>query len=312
MSIRRILTTTLIKLGPRNPMVLALVNSRCRKFGAALTIDGDVLKLQKDRRAMLLALKHFVYAPDMAERFDVYFSPLVPTKKGDCMVIDYSRPGVLQTYARSGLQFEMASFPEEDETIEDYFHWYRPAAGETVFDIGAHCGVSTYHFSKLVGPAGRVISFEPDPVNHSLLLRNIARHGLTNVTTTNVAIAGSRGKAEFNSEGTIGSSLIRHTSRASVGTVTTVDTITLADAFEKWGTPAFCKIDIEGAELEVISAAREALATRNCQFAIDTNHLVHGSLTNKAVEQLFSSCGYEAASAETGMMTTWARPAQVA
>ena len=257
---------------------------------------------------MLLSRKHFVYAPDLARRFETYFSPLVPSRKGALSVLDYSRPGILQTYARSGLQFEMASFPEEDEAIEGYFHWYKPQIGDTVFDIGAHCGVSTYHFSKLVGETGRVISFEPDPVNYGLLLRNIARHRLTNVTPLRLAIAGSNGKADFNSEGTIGSGLMRHSSRASVGSVTPVDTITLAGVFDRWGIPDFCKIDIEGAEIEVIEAAQDLLNNHKVQFALDTNHLVNGALTNIAIERLFARCGYEVKSAASGMMTTWARP----
>jgi len=57
----------------------------------------------------------------------------------------------VQRYAKSGLEFEMASFPEEEDAIEEYFRWYRPKSGDLVFDMGAHCGVSTYWLSKLVG-----------------------------------------------------------------------------------------------------------------------------------------------------------------
>jgi hypothetical protein len=74
-----------------------------------LTSKSSFLSLQKDKREMRLALKHFVYAPDMAERFDIYFSPLVPTETSGMLVLDFFRPGSLQTYASSGLQFQMAS-----------------------------------------------------------------------------------------------------------------------------------------------------------------------------------------------------------
>jgi FkbM family methyltransferase len=260
---------------------------------------------------MRLAHKHFVYAPDMAERFDLYFSPLVPAEINDISVLDYSRPGILQTYARSGLQFEMASFPEEDDTIEEYFHWYRPVPGDTVFDIGAHCGVSTYFLSKLVGAGGRVVAFEPDPVNFSLLLRNIERHGLVNVTPLQMAIAGRSANAEFNCEESIGSGLMRHSSRASTGKTILVRTISVQDAFTEWGAPQFCKIDIEGAEIEVISASLEFLRTVRCEFALDTNHRVDGSLTDRRIEKLFVECGYESESSNSGMKTTWARPKRV-
>jgi hypothetical protein len=56
----------------------------------------------------------------MAERFELYFDPLVPRKQDGLMILDYSRPGTVQRYAKSGLDFEMASFPEEEEAIEEY------------------------------------------------------------------------------------------------------------------------------------------------------------------------------------------------
>ena len=309
MLFRRTLSNLLIRLGPDNPLVLRLIARRCRDLGASLKNDGTYLTLDKGRRRMRLAPKHFVYAADVAAHFDMYFDPLVPTEIAGMSVLDFSRPGILQTYAKSGEQFEMASFPEEIDSIESYFHWYTPASGETVFDIGAHCGVSSYHFSKLVGPAGRVIAFEPDPVNYSLLLRNLERHQLKNVTAVQIAIAGSRGHAEFNCEEAIGSGLKRHSSRSSAGSVVLVETITLEDAFAKWGMPNFCKLDIEGSELEVISAAQPAIKQLTCNFALDTNHLVDGSFTDKRIEKLFRDCGYEAATSP-GVRTTWARPLQ--
>jgi FkbM family methyltransferase len=277
--LRRAITSTIIRLGPQNALVCFLIDRKCRQFGARLTNKGSFLSLQKDKREMRLALKHFVYAPDMAERFDIYFSPLVPTETSGMLMLDFSRPGIVQTYASSGLQFQMASFPEEDDAIASYFHWYTPKAGETVYDVGAHCGVSTYHFSKLVGPTGRVIAFEPDPVNYSLLLLNIERHQLSNVTPLQIAISDACGEAEFNCEETIGSGLMQHSTRASVGKVIKVKTVTLEDAFLEWEPPSFCKIDIEGAEIAVISAARDLLQKAFCQFALDTNHLVDGGYT---------------------------------
>ena len=308
MSPHHLLTKLIIKLGAKNPLVRFLIQRKCDEFGVALTFQREALQLRKDSREMWISERHFVYAPDMARRFETYFSPVVGRLIGGVSVVDYSTPG-LQTYQKSGVQFELASFPEEDDAIEGYFRWYTPQPGDLVYDIGAHCGVSTYCFSKLVGPTGRVIAFEPDPLNHSLLLRNIARHRLDNVVPLKLAIAGSRGFAPFHCEGTIGSGLARLSSRAPVGPVEMVETITLADGFERWGIPAWCKVDIEGAEIEVISAAQDVISRCNVQFALDTNHMMHGDLTNSIVEAAFAKAQYEAESQKVeGMMTTWARP----
>jgi FkbM family methyltransferase len=312
LQLRRALTATLIRLGPGSKIVSVLISRECRKFGVTARKDAGFWSLCRNECEMRIAPKHFVYAPTLAERFDDYFELLVPAPMAGKLVLDYSRPGNLQTYVRSGLQFELASFPEEDSAIDGYFRWYRPQAGDLVFDIGAHCGVSTYEFSKLVGGTGRVVAFEPDPVNFSLLIRNIERHKLDNVTPVQSAVAGSRGRAGFSCEETIGSKLMRHSSRSSVGRVVMIDTITLEDAFRGLGVPQFCKIDIEGSEVETLSGAQQFLQTERpySHFAVDTNHLLEGSLTDARVEELFRASGYEAESSPvSGFMTTWARPA---
>ncbi len=260
---------------------------------------------------MILSPRHFVYSWDMTEKFDLYFAPLLPENRDGMLVLDYSKPGKLQTYRSSGLQFEMASFPEEEEAIEEYFKWYRPKPGDTVFDVGAHCGVSTYSLSKLVGDTGKVIAFEPDPVNYSLLKRNIERHGLANVQAKNMAISDTAGRLKFNSEGTIGSSLITKLQRESVGSIVEVDAITLADAFELWGEPAFCKIDIEGSEIDVLANSAETIRNCKAQFAVDTNHpQADGEMTTAFVEAKFREYGYECLSEANPLWTTWARPRQ--
>ena len=109
---------------------------------------------------MLLSDREFLHIPGLARHFDMFFEPILPTEKDGLFVIDYSVPG-LHTYKRSGLQFELASWPEEESAIESYFLWYQPKPGDLVFDIGAHCGVSVYHLSRLVGDAGLVVAFEP-------------------------------------------------------------------------------------------------------------------------------------------------------
>lgn len=306
--IKRSISTALIRLGPENPLVTSLIRLRCRQFGASFRNHGDYLTLRKDRRVLRLATQHFAYAPDVAKHFDLHFSPLVPREENGDLILDFSKPGLLQTYADSGLQFEMASLPEEADAIEGYFHWYKPQPGDTVFDVGAHCGVSAYYFSKLVGPRGKVIAFEPDPVNYSFLVRNIERHKLTNVEPVQVAISDKCGSQEFNCEGATGSGLTHHIPRACVGKVVNVETITLQEAFSRWGSPHLCKIDIEGAEIAVLKAAAQFLPSTNSNFVLDTSHFVDGSLTAERVEAIFRSCGYETLSSSSGMKTTWARP----
>ena len=65
--------------------------------------------------------------------------------------------------------------------------------GMTVFDLGANVGFYTERFSRLVGAAGKVYAFEPDPFC-SEVLRDRTRL-LGNVRVENVAVGARQGEA---------------------------------------------------------------------------------------------------------------------
>ena len=54
--------------------------------------------------------------------------------------------------------------------------------GDKVIDVGAHIGYFSLLFSKLVGEKGNVYSFEPEPKNIKLLIKNIAVTNIQNST----------------------------------------------------------------------------------------------------------------------------------
>ena len=61
--------------------------------------------------------------------------------------------------------------------------------GDWVIDVGANIGHYTMRFSKLVGPDGRVIAFEPVPETFDLLTSNSMRFPHKNVTLINAAVS---------------------------------------------------------------------------------------------------------------------------
>jgi FkbM family methyltransferase len=297
--------------GPSNRFIFLVLQLACRARGVKLRAYPTYLALRKDKREMRLALHHFTYSVDMSARFDIYYPVVEPHDEGGYQVVDYSSPR-LQRYSGSGMEFELASFPEEQEAIEDYFRWYTPGPGDLVFDVGAHCGVSSFEFSRRVGPTGRVIALEPDPTNFALLRRNVQRHNLTNVTLLQVALSDSNGTASFNAEGTIGSGLLSVFDRPTTGAQIEVETATLEDLCKRYSVPNFCKIDIEGAEIEVLRQAGEFLACTPMQMVFDTHHFVRGVQTTAETENMLRQAGYQVfSSAETGTTATWAKPGAV-
>jgi len=57
-----------------------------------------------------------------------------------------------------------------------------------VCDIGANIGYFTTLMSSIVGPTGRVIAFEPDKYNFSVLEKNVEQNQLPNVILSNCAL----------------------------------------------------------------------------------------------------------------------------
>jgi FkbM family methyltransferase len=143
----------------------------------------------------------------------------------------------------------------EKETVDLFGAIVRP--GMTAVDIGAHVGFFTKHLSKLTGPTGKVIAFEAHPETYQILVRNCRK--LVNVSTVNAAVTDTDGEVTlYDSGGSTGSnSLIA--SRSDYAGSNTVRAVRLDD-FLAGSNVDVVKIDVEGAELEVLQGMRETLA----------------------------------------------------
>ncbi len=254
------------------------------------TKGHDCYGVRKGNRVIVVSLKDAVLGGMVADRFDDLFAT-VPSERNGLLIVDYSKPS-LHTFA-NGLQFEFPSLPEKLAAHEEQTAWYKPKPGDLVFDCGANIGVSCYRFSKLVGSAGRVISFEPDLTSVEYLRRNVARHGLDNVTIVEEALGSHDGTVKFFSEGTLSSGVAHLVGRNPAAGVIEVPMLSLATAIERYGVPDLCKIDIEGAEIELLEGAVDCISKHKINFAVDSDHWVNGEATAKRVEAIFRRAGYE-------------------
>jgi len=69
--------------------------------------------------------------------------------------------------------------------------------GNNFLDLGANIGYFTCLLGKLAGPTGKVVSVEAEPNNRELLLSNIKRNGLSNVTVHACAVGDKDGVAKM-------------------------------------------------------------------------------------------------------------------
>src|ERR1700730_3874804 len=69
--------------------------------------------------------------------------------------------------------------------------------GMVFYDLGANIGFFSLLAARLVGAAGQVFSFEPDPEIAGRLRRNIARNGFINATVIEAGIWSASGTVNF-------------------------------------------------------------------------------------------------------------------
>jgi FkbM family methyltransferase len=286
------------------------VRRAVRAAGCEVRIGDASIDVKRGSQVVRLSPKHLVFAPDVAVHFDVYWSGV--GAGADALVRDFSKPARHYIPAL-GAQLWQSGLVEEVDTIQGYLKHAPPRPGEIVFDLGSNCGVSVFAFSRAVGPAGRVVAFEPDPLNREMLTRNVRELTLVNVDIRDNAVAGTTGTLRFNSEGSLGAALSHVVSRAGLTPTIDVAALTLPDACAAAGlVPDFIKMDVEGAEEEVLAGAREWLRTNRPRWVIDTHHRIGGKFTDAAVERALAACRYRAwTELVGGFRTTFAVPEEL-
>ena len=164
----------------------------------------------------------------------------------------------------------------ENEIME----YFIPNEGDTVVDVGAHIGLYTLIAAKKVGPSGKVIAIEPDPENFKILKKNILLNLLMNVEALQCAVYSTKEKVklflpEIEGGRTIFNTVMQDRARTSTENFIEVEANTLDNILESINITEvnWIKIDVEGAELEVLKGAVNTLSSnKNISLVIE----IHG------------------------------------
>lgn len=174
-------------------------------------------------------------------------------------------------------------------------HLLRP--GDTVVDCGAHCGLYTRLAGSLVSPGGFVAASEPDPNSFARLTENTLELPAGLTALHRVAIGGFDGEVGFSS-GPLGKAAYNHVAEGegspANGRVKQVTLQSFLHALGR-GTVDFIKIDVEGSELTILSAARALLergAIRAMMIEFNEENLQRYGGTCAALAGLLEECGY--------------------
>jgi FkbM family methyltransferase len=163
----------------------------------------------------------------------------------------------------------------EPATQDAFAAFVKP--GDVVYDGGASVGFWTVLAARLAGPTGRVVSFEPLAANIPRIEHNVRLNGFTNVEVRAEALGAADGSAHFlvsadagwGRIGEAGSHLNEKVAEIEVP-VRSIDSLVRGGVIPP---PAFIKLDVEGAEADVLRGAVQTLRTARPALIVE----LHGT-----------------------------------
>jgi len=127
-----------------------------------------------------------------------------------------------------------------------------------IIDGGANIGLATIYFKRLF-PDARITAFEADPVVAKVLQRNLEAQGMADIDIQQAALWSCDTELSFYAEGADGG-------RISLSDETTIQIPAVA-LLQYLDQPVdFLKLDIEGAEFEVLKSCQNKLGMVNRAF----------------------------------------------
>lgn len=178
-----------------------------------------------------------------------------------------SAPAVIASGPAAGLHFDAGADTVRFEK-GDYEQPVQQALaslarqGDVCYDIGANLGFFSILLGRLVGPTGIVHAFEPVPANAAVIERNTRLNEFNNVRVMRVALTRSDGEAELLLAQHVGGAVLADAGappdpagRLAVATAA-VDSLL---ARGELAPPRLVKIDVEGAEMDVLLGMERTL-----------------------------------------------------
>ena len=178
--------------------------------------------------------------------------------RGSMSTFDYLR--AIQSRPFQTTKTEFLGKPFWFSNADGFFHSYEEIFRSRVYDFatstvtpriidaGANIGMSILFFKRLF-PNSKIIAFEPDPDIYALLVKNIQAHGYNDVDLNEAAVWINDDELTFYCEGSLSGSTVDF---GNSGKTKKVKAIRLKTLLAEFTSVDFLKMDIEGAEAEVL------------------------------------------------------------
>jgi FkbM family methyltransferase len=217
--------------------------------------------------------------------------------------------GFYKTEAKSWSIYTSTPLYFITKEIERYEKYYKIGHNDTVIDAGAFNGILSLVYAEKASH-GKVFSFEPDKKNLKQLKENFRLNdNPKNIDLIKKGLWSKTGEIKFYEAGSVASSSFYKAEKALERNIK----VTSLDDFmteNKILAVDFIKMDVEGAELNILQGARKMLADLKPNLSIASYHLVDGKLTYKSLEYFFEEINYPCKTAffEDGEIITYAGP----
>jgi FkbM family methyltransferase len=171
--------------------------------------------------------------------------------------------------------------------------------GAVVYDVGANVGIYSILASLRVGPSGRVYAFEPLDRNLQHLRRHITLNNLLNCFILDEAVCNREGTLPF-SAAAWNSSMGRLSPDGEILVrSTTLDSCIYGE--KGFAPPDIVKIDVEGAEFEVLEGASRALTEFHPTIFLE----IHGTQLHVECRAFLHARGYRVEEGYAMLTATW-------
>lgn len=153
----------------------------------------------------------------------------------------------------------------ESDILQIFVGLIKP--GSVILDIGANVGLYSLLGSEMIGPAGKILAFEPEPATHAALLENLSVNRIENVTALPIALSDKNGTValsvpeEVKAKFEFGDSYLSMDPAATDGSRNAIHCRRLDEILEEMNLLKvdLIKIDVEGAEYLCLSGAERLL-----------------------------------------------------
>lgn len=258
---------------------------------------ADHIVIENAGRQIWIATRHERYRETMVRDFEHYFGAVESEFRDGVDVVDYSAPKLHRMMMRrmddgksyvGAMRVMVPSFAEPYEVVANYGRILEPRHSDVAWDLGAYVGLCAVMLAPRVS---RVVAVEPDTGNLACLLLNLRRwfHVGGNVTVIPAAVARTLGCVPFAGDCSCGSTFAELRGELSDLTVPALSLEDVATATAT--TPTLIKMDIEGAELDVLTGAKDFLLRHRPRMLIEP-HRIHGTFNTDALLDVLHAYGY--------------------